>query len=398
MPPPKKISSVDHAEYFARAVTHCWDTYDASGFDTALGWIESNTANLRSGFRWALDRGEIVLATALAAHAAQMMIGLQQTEPIGWVEEALPAAIAADVPQLPRLLTAATLCAYIGRAQDALDYSARAMELEIDPRYDPYEFGMASIGHSNAHLFIGNLERSVEICTDLAKRTGFARRIGLAGLLNQLPGLGRGEEARALADDALHALREQDTPFWLAYTLLGYARAFAETDPPRAMRVLQEAVTYTQEHRLPFWEAIIIREAATMEALHGDRDRALELFDGAIASQHRDGNVAHVAASLASVAVCFDQLGQPDTAATIYGSSTPYGSLSRARGLRQTCQHLADTLGQAKFEDLVAQGAAMGLAEAVHYARHHIQLARHQSPPSGTHTVAPAGSVPQPAE
>ena len=184
----------------------------------------------------------------------------------------------------------------------------------------------------------------------------------------------------------------------MAYALLGYARAFAETDPPRAMRVLQEGVTYTQEHHLPFWEAIIIREAATMEAVHGDRDRALALFDRAVASQHRGGNVAHVAATLASVAVCFDRLEQPDTAAVIYGSSTRYGSSNRVKGLRQACQHLTDTLGQANFEDHVAQGAAMGLAESVHYARHHIQLARHQSPPSGTHTVPRAESAIQPAE
>jgi hypothetical protein len=47
--------------------------------------------------------------------------------------------------------------------------------------------------------------------------------------------------------------------------------------------------------------------------------------------------------------------------------------------------HLRAALGNAAFDQCTATGAAMDLAEAVGYARHHIELARRQAtnPDSG---------------
>jgi hypothetical protein len=234
---------------------------------------------------------------------------------------------------------------------------------------------MSEIAHANAQLFCGRPDRYLEICTDLASRTGFARRVGLAGLLNGLPAVGRSAEARALADEALAAVREQGNPFWISFALLGYGRAFAEADPQRARKILREGVVYTAELGLAFWGAVLSREAASLEAVHGDLHDALDLFDSAIQSQHQANNVAHVVAVLASLAVFFNRLDEPLVATTIYGSSTPYGTANRVRGLREACQRLRSTLGDDRFEQCVASGAAMNFTEAVHHARHEIQRA-----------------------
>ena len=118
------------------------------------------------------------------------------------------------------------------------------------------------------------------------------------------------------------------------------------------------------------------RESASIEAMYGDLDRALDLFDVAIASQHQANNVAHTAAALASLAVCFDRLDSHEIAAIIYGASSVYGSANRVKGLRHACEHLAESLGPSRFEQCVAQGAAMTLTDAVRFARQHISRQR----------------------
>ena len=55
-----------------------------------------------------------------------------------------------------------------------------------------------------------------------------------------------GGTARAIADETLAAARAHGNPFWIVDALSGYGRAFAETDPLRAME-LGDAVRYARE-------------------------------------------------------------------------------------------------------------------------------------------------------
>jgi hypothetical protein len=90
--------------------------------------------------------------------------------------------------------------------------------------------------------------------------------------------------------------------------------------------------------------------------------------------------------TLAFAAECFDRFDRPDVAATLYGVSS-----NQAMGLYAVfdppavVDHLRAALGDAVFDQCAATGAAMDLADAVGYARHHIELARRQAanPDSG---------------
>ena len=97
---------------------------------------------------------------------------LQRFEPVGWAEEILAAATAADLPQLPRLYTAASLCSFTGRAEAAVGYAQTAVALEADPRYDPFEAGWSSVLEATAHLYAGRADRWLEICAALAAEPG----------------------------------------------------------------------------------------------------------------------------------------------------------------------------------------------------------------------------------
>ena len=91
------------------------------------------------------------------------------------------------------------------------------------------------------------------------------------------------------------------------------------------------------------------REAAGLEAVHGDLGRALALFDTAIDSFHRAGNVANMAMTFADLAVLFDRIERPEIAATLYGASTHHGDIGWVLNLPAVVDHLREVLGEIRL-------------------------------------------------
>src|SRR5262249_30676106 len=147
-------------------------------------------------------------------------------------------------------------------------------------------------------------------------------------LLYVLPIVDRADEAYELADVAVGAARAYGNPFWIAWALAGYGRAFTDTDPERALRAYREGLDYARDHGLVVWEARIARETAALEAVHGERDRALTLFEDTIDMFHRAGDLANTAVTLTYLAVFFERVDQPEVAATLYGIGTRHVSIS----------------------------------------------------------------------
>jgi hypothetical protein len=365
-----------HAAYFADHVVRRWQAWDGPGYHTAVDWVDAEFANLRAGFRWSADRGDLAHAAAIAAHTALLNWSLQRFEPAGWAESILTAAASAGLAHLPRLGTAAGLCLFTGRPEAAAGFTETAAGLAADGRYEPFDAGVTGILEATAHMFAGRIDRCVEICAGVAVQPGSAGVAGLCGTLYTLPAVGQAEAARALAERTLTAARAHGSPFYIAFALAGYGRAFSETDPGRALRALREGLLCSREHRVPIWEAIIAPDAARLEAAYGELDTALELFDTSIDSQHRAGNIANVSTTLAGLAVLFDRIEQPEVAATIYGASARSTSVGIVPNVPVTLEHLRLVLGDTRFDQYVAAGAAMEFADAVAYAREQIQAAR----------------------
>jgi hypothetical protein len=193
-----------------------------------------------------------------------------------------------------------------------------------------------------------------------------------------LPFVGRVDEARALAEEAVTVARAHGNPFWIAGSLNAFGRAFAYAQPTRALDAMREALVVTRDHRLVQWEAVVSLGAAGVEAVHGDPGEALILFETAIDSLHRAGDVGNTAVALAGLAVLFDRLDRPEIAATLYGASRRKGDFGWVTHLHGVVDHLRTVLGEAGFDGCVATGASMELADAVAYARDQIQAARHQ--------------------
>jgi hypothetical protein len=186
-------------------------------------------------------------------------------------------------------------------------------------------------------------------------------------------------DAVATAADTLAAAQALGNPFLVAMALCGSGLAFAAADPARALRFLRDGLVYAQQHRLPLFAAAIAQVSAGLEAVHGDLGQALALIDTALDGLHRAGNVSSLAGALSHLAVCFDRIDQPDVAATLYGASTNQAIGHYVVELPAVVDHLRAALGDAAFDQCAATGAAMDLAEADGYARHHIELARRQA-------------------
>jgi predicted ATPase len=368
-----------HARYFAELAVAYWDMWDGPSQRVTLDWVHVELANLRAGFRWAADQDDLATAAAIAAHTAMLAWPLERYEPAGWAEEILQPTSTAEVAQLPRLYTAASLCAFTGRAEAAVGYAQAAVAMEADARFDGFDPAWSHSREATAHMVAGRLDRCIEIWADLAVQSGPAQLMGRCGLLSQLPAAGRAEEAMAIAADTLAAARAHANPFIVSMALLGSGLTFASADPARALRLYRDGLVYAEQHRLPLFEAAISQVSAGLEASHGDLGRALTLIDAALDSVHRSGNVTSVGGALAHLAVCFDRLDRPDIAATLYGASTHQAIGLLVVDLPDVVDHLRAALGDAGFDHCAATGAAMDLADAVGYARHHIELARRRA-------------------
>jgi predicted ATPase/class 3 adenylate cyclase/DNA-binding NarL/FixJ family response regulator len=380
-----------HATWFAGQASAQWDKWNGPGWRDAVDWTDAELANLRAAFRWSSAQGEVAVATDIAAHAALMGFSVQLFETLGWAEELLPSAIAADVPRLPRLATAAGYACFAGRAEAARVNAHRAVELEGDIRYDPCEPGYAMFVEALCQVYCGDLDRYIELTGEVVRRYGSDRGYGLASYVDGLQSAGRTEEALALTEESVAAARRLGNPYWVAYALWIAGMAFSRTNARRALAAWEEGITYVHEHRIGFFEGFIARDAARLHTSDGEPDVALGLFSEAIQAFHRAGNVPQLIITLASVPALFERLDRLEPAAILLSAmSRETSSAHHVPELAELGDRLTARLGATKAGDLVAAGAGLDLDAAATYARGQLETAR-RAPRPGPRGARPGG-------
>ena len=381
-----------HAAYVAREAVRRWELWNGPGWRTQVDWVQTELANLRSAYRWSLDRGQVETATAVAAHAALMGFSVELFETTGWAEAALEVAERADVRWLPRLYAAAGYACFVGRAEVATRHAHRATELEDRPGYETCEPGYAMFIEALGQVYCGNLDRYVELTREVAALPGRGQAYGIAAYVDGLQSSGQVEEALLLTDSALTAARELGNPYWLTYTLWIVGLAYSRTDPERALQTWDEAMTYLGEHDVRFFEGFLARDAALLHTSDGQLETALSLFGTSIEAFVRSGAVAQLVISLASLPALFERLDRPGVAKTLVGAmGREQGSAHHVPGLADLAGRLDVQLGQEAAERFAAAGAAMDVRDAASYAAHQIELARRALTAAGQHAAGAAG-------
>ncbi|MEO6411730.1 MAG: LuxR C-terminal-related transcriptional regulator [Pedococcus sp.] len=366
-----------HAAYLAGEAVRRWERWNGPEWRTQVDWVQTELANLRSAHRWSLDRGQVEVATDVAAHAALMGFSVELFETIGWAEASLQAAELAQVRRLPRLCAAAGYACFVGRAAVAKTNAHRAAELEGRPEYESCDPGYSTFIEALGEVYCGNLDRYVELTRDVAGRPGPGRAYGIAAYVDGLQSAGRVEEALQLTDSALAAAREVGNPYWLTYTLWIVGLAYSRSDPQRALETWDEGVAYLGEHDVRFFEGFLARDAALLHSSDGQLETALRLFATSIEAFVRSGAVAQLIISVASLPALFERLDRPGVARTLLGAmAREEASLHHVPGLADLGARLDVRLGQEASDRFAAAGRAMDVRDAASYSLHQIDLAR----------------------
>jgi predicted ATPase/DNA-binding CsgD family transcriptional regulator len=371
-----------HAAYFAHESAARWEHWNGPGWRNAVDWVDTELGNLRSAHQWSAGRGELEVATDIAAHAALMGFSVQLFETVAWAEELLEPASAVDVHRLPRLYTAAGYACFAGRAEAARANAHRATELEVDSRYDACEPGYASFIEALGNVYCGDLDRYIELTGAVAKRYGSDRGYGLAAYVDGLQSCGRIEEALALTEESVAAARSLGNPYWISYALWIAGMAFSKADVRRAFAAWDEGVAFVRGHRVQFFEGFLARDAARLHTSDGEPEAALVLFAEAIAAFQRAGNVPQLIITLASVPALFERLDRLAPAAVLLGAlSREPGSFHHVPELTDIGERVSRGLGKKRAAELTAEGVALDLSHAAVYARQQIDVARRDPAP-----------------
>jgi DNA-binding CsgD family transcriptional regulator len=307
------------------------------------------------------------------------MIGVSTElfEAVGWVEEILDAATNADVVRLPRLYTAAGYSCFTGRPEQAVAHAQIAQHLEADPRYDGFEPGWATFIEALAQVYCGRLDRYLELTREVADIPGSARAHGLPGFVDGLQATGRVDEALALVEEAVDTARAYGNAWLIAYALWVRGSVYAHRDPARALARWRDALDVVHRDGITFFEGFIARDAALLQLADAVPAESIDLFDAAIDSFRRSGNVAQLGITVASMTSLFDRIDAPEVSARLYGSITgAAGGEHHLRDLPDLADHIAARLGPDRFAELVSDGSTMELNSAALYAHEQLQLAR----------------------
>ena len=366
-----------HAAHFGSEVAERWERWNGPGWRREVDWVRAELANLRTAFRWSVERSQVDVATDVAAHAALIGFSVELFETIGWAEALLVEAERADVRRLPRLYAAAGYACFVGRAEAAAANAHRATELERRHRYESCEPGYATFIEALGQVYCGNLDRYVELTAEVAALPGTSRAYAIAAYVDGLQSAGRLKEALELTGSAVEAARELGNPYWVAYTTWIVGLAWSKADPQRALETWDAGVTYLEEHDIGFFAGFMARDAALLHTSDGQLETALTLFEAAIETFLRAGAVSQLIITLASLPALFERLGRPAVASTLLGAmAREPASFHHVPTLTELGGRLRDALGEEPAARVTATGAGMELTDAATYAVHQIDVAR----------------------
>ncbi|PXW99580.1 ATP-binding protein [Mycolicibacterium moriokaense] len=363
-----------HARHFAGREADVLALWDSPRQREAYDWFAVELPNLRTGFRWAADRGDLDAATTIATYAGLLGFCVESYEPIAWAEELIEIARAVEHPRLAFLYVIASWCYLTGRLQEAVRYS-EAGQIVVAGSPDRVLFGFESwLG--GVHNFTGQGERSVEWSRFLLARGSDPYANMRAGLVFGLMSTGSHAEAVAVANDLIDAAEAVANPWALSFVLLTYGIACIDVDPLRARGAMRRGLAIAQDSGNRYNETHLANLLGRLEARHGEPLAALDYLALAIRNYHDSGNTEVMRVPLAVLAAFLDRLGRDEAAATIAGYAL--GPITKAwiPEMNTVIAHLRDVLGDQTYESLAHNGETMTTTAMATYAYDQIDQAR----------------------
>ncbi|MDQ1510736.1 MAG: hypothetical protein QOG50_2580 [Actinomycetota bacterium] len=356
--------------------------YDFHRWDDDL---DREVDNLHSAFMWAIDTPDADTALRMLASTRMPAVSASDAAFRTAADTAVALPAAKQHPQLPGALAAAA-----GYANERGDQKlaarhcneALAAEERLGAKPDWRIWAIRAFVATAQ----GDVDGHIECCDRVvAMRRADDDAAGLATALTASAWArtfaGDPASAAGLAEEALALARRASRPAVLELVLMLTAHTLADTQPERALTLLNEAIDL-HAPRGPadiFWSAGIGGIAGHLASRLGDRHAALRYYAQAIRGFHHIGHVPVLGPLLRGAG---DLLvpENPETAAILHGAGdTTFPSPHRADEHREAVAALDAKLGVTRRTQLNDQGTAMELDDAVGLALDAIEQA------AGTH-------------
>ncbi len=375
-----------HAHFFMQymediAVARRAD-YDLYRWDDDL---EREVDNLHAAFIWAVDTQDVDIALRILACTRMPAVSAGDAAFRTAADTAVSLPAAEQHPKLPAALAAAAKYATTRGDQELAARhcdDALAAEQRLDTEADWRIWAVRAF----VAMAQGDVNGHIECCERVvAMRRADNDAAGLATALTASAWARTfaGDPASAVADaeEALALARRAGRPAVLEQVLMLTAHALADTEPERALELLNEAIDlHAPRGRADiFWSAGVGGIAGHLASRLGHRRAALRYYAQAIREFHHIGHVPVLSPLLRGAG---DLLvpDDPETAAILHGAGdTTFPSPHRADEHREAIAALDAKLGSTRRTELNDQGTAMRLDDAVALALDAIDQA------AGTH-------------
>jgi predicted ATPase/class 3 adenylate cyclase len=364
-----------HARYFAGREPDILARWDSARQGEAYDWLETELPNLRIAFRWAADHGDLDTAAAIAIYPSMIGYFGGQFEPIGWAEELIATARAANHRRLAQLYTMAARSFQTGGVESAMANAEAGLEAIDSAQFDavPYDFDAELPG---VYLISGQLERTNALLLKRITQNPDASIYPRGFLVINLVMAGAIDEAVTASETLRDVEHFTDNPALVSWGLLAYGFARHSVDAGAALKAHRRGseIAFVTGNRL--LETYHAHNLSRLAGLHGDTDEALDSARFAVSNYLESGNFSLLAQPTAVLVAYFDRVAHHEAAATLSGfaGGTPFVR-DYYPEVYAAITHLRTVLGD-RYDGLAAAGAAMTGVEVANYALAQIEVAR----------------------
>ena len=376
-----------HADFFLALAEQAQPRLRGPEDKKWLERLESEHDNMRAALSFALEGEEAELALRLAGVLGTFWhMHSHSEEGRKWLEATLARDNRAPVVARIKALEALFWLAFDQWDHDRAEAIAReATELSAEAEIEDSLAASLRIISAGPLWVRGDYERGKELLEEsleISRQAG--DRILIAEALIQLAGTAWGtgdtERGKEIYEEGIVVCREAGYTFRLSDFLfsLGY-QLLLEGDYERGAALNEEAVTICREHGYKRSLNFALDNLGWAALLRGDHTRAKTFYEESLAVSKELGDKACASESLDGLACVAGAEGEAGRAARLFGAAEAMREiLSEAVVFQHTPEEAAwrepsrararSRLGEAAWEETLAEGRAMELREAVEYA------------------------------
>ena len=346
--------------------------------DQHVGRLVKALDNLRAAVTWSLASGD-----THAACACVCSLGLQglRIEPAvsSWADGVLACEAARDDPEYSAVLAVAAWARMgEGRSEEAMRLCEAALE-HLDQTPAPavvvcrVAASVAGIEPQLGRDPTAHAQQWLHAAEEAGDDYEAALALNIGAVGQYMAG---DPAALSTAEESLSRARRCGSPTAIAYCCFTTALVCTDTDPARALHLLDESQHAAEAAANTFAQITATGVRSQLLSLAGEHQAAAAAFVAVAEEAFRYGRREQQATSLSGVAASLAALGQGEPAAVILGwVESILGSLEAMQSLNPgweagaVAARLPEDLGDDRYASLHSQGAAMTAEEILQSAQ-----------------------------